>query len=120
MSECPVCEKKFETETGLRNHASRMHKDVFRQHFPEPRYSKPGPKYDDETIQELVEQSNKNLLRWFKGSLTGMSTHNKQTLYRNGVIREKDGKPVRRGQRGSCPRYVFTEKGKALLEELKK
>ena len=109
MSQCPVCEKKFETKLGARLHCAYKHKDVFRQHFPEPEYYHPEHKYDEATMQELAEISDKNLLRMLGGNLRSLTAGQRKTLRRQGLVT----KPGRR------QKLEFSEKALRILEELK-
>lgn len=106
---CPVCGNKFKNDRGLRSHASRMHKDVFRLYFPEPQYYKPEIEYDEETMQELEERSNKNLLRMFTGNLSSFTFNQRKTLKQQGLVKKQE----RRGQR-----LEFSKKALQILEEL--
>ena len=84
------------------------HKDVFHIHFPEPQYYNPEIKYDEATLQELEEISNKNLLRISGGDICSLTKGQRRMLIHQGLAE----KPGRR------QKLEFTEKALRILEEL--
>lgn len=117
---CDECPKSFETEKGLLQHYARKHNEVFRKRFPYKNpYKKATPDYDQETIQELNEISSQNYLRHVDFDIDKMNKKNALFLYEQGILKTKSGREPKGRKRISSNKFVFTEKGLKLVEELK-